>query len=454
MLVKRIKSEVVSHLSYFVGSENEAFVVDPDRDCQTYLRIAQREAIKIKYVFETHRNEDYLTGSKELASLIQAKIYHGPWPDLKYGKTSQDGQKFKIGNLSVTAIHTPGHTPGCVSYAVADSESGKETVLVFTGDTLFVNDVGRTDFGGPDKIYEWSENLYDSIFRKLLPLGDHVIICPAHGAGSICGSNIALREWSTLGLERLMNPILQFSKEEFVKNKVAEHHEYPPYFRMMEKYNVEGAPFLGAGPNHEAIPPKEFKNKIDQDAILLDVRSPAAFGGAHIAGSYSIPINILSFAGWFMPYNKPILIIMNNIGDLEAVSRSLTSIGYDNVVGYLQNGLESWYAIGYPIQSLGLIGAPQLKSWLDSGKKCFLLDVRSRDEFEEGHIESAKNIYVGHLQEHIREIPSNLPIIVVCESGNRASIGASILLRNGYKQVYNFLGAMTAWKRLEYPLSK
>jgi hydroxyacylglutathione hydrolase len=454
MIVEKFKSNIVAHLSYLIGSEVEAFVVDPERDCLVYIKVAQRENMQIKYIFETHRNEDFIIGSKELAHLSGAEIFHGPWPEFQYGKVLKDDQEFKVGNLKVTALYTPGHTPGCVSYAVVDLESGTENVLVCTGDTLFVNDIGRTDFGGSEKRREWSANLYSSIFNKLLPLGDQVILCPAHGAGSVCGSNIAQREWSTLGLERLMNPVLQLSRDEFIEHKVNEYHEYAPYFRMMEKYNVEGAPFVGAGKNLKAMSPSEFKKALDEGAVVLDVRSPAAFGGAHIIGSYSIPLSILSFTGWFISADKPIVAVLNGQGDLEVVS-SLARLGYDNIVGYLGGGLASWYSAGYPLKACPhLIVASELKAWLESGDECFLLDTRSKDEFEEGHIESATNIYLGHLQEQINDVPRRLPIVVICGSGNRASVATSILLRNGYREVYNFLGAMRAWKNLDYPLSK
>ncbi|UCD73342.1 MAG: MBL fold metallo-hydrolase, partial [Candidatus Bathyarchaeota archaeon] len=255
MIFEKIKSHVVAHLSYFVGSNHEAIVVDPRRDCQVYLDIVMREGMRIKYIFETHRNEDYVIGSRELAHLTGAEIYHGPWPEFQYGETLQDGQEFHFGDLEVTAIYTPGHTPGCVSYAVSDLASGEHTIMVFTGDTLFVNDTGRTDFGGPEKRSDWSENLYNSIHNKLLPLGDHVVICPAHGSGSVCGVGIADREVSTLGAEKLMNPLLQMTREEFIEYKVNEEQHYIPYFRMMEKYNVEGASFIGYGPNPKALTP-------------------------------------------------------------------------------------------------------------------------------------------------------------------------------------------------------
>jgi len=454
MFLKRIKSEIVSQISYFIGSDNEAIVVDPRRDCHIYVKLAKRKGMRIKYIFETHRNEDYVIGSIELASLTGAEIYHGPWPEFKYGKVLRDGQEFEFGRLRVKAIHTPGHTPGCMSYAVSDLDSGEETVLVCTGDTLFVNDVGRTDFGGPNKRREWSENLYDSIFNKLLPLGDHVILCPAHGAGSVCGTGIADREWSTLGLERLMNPILQQSKEEFIEYKVNEHHEYPPYFRLMEKYNVKGAPFVGCGPNPRALSPKEFKEDMNKGAIVLDARSPSAFGGAHIIGSYSIPLRVLNFVGWLLPYDKSILLVIDDKANLNYAARSLVRIGYDKVKGYIGDGLNSWLMEGYPTESSGLLSVSELKKKLDSGEKWTLLDVRSRNEWEEGHIKESQNIYVGAIEKRLKEVPKDFPIVVICGSGNLASIGASILLRSGRHEVYNLLGGMSAWENRRYPISE
>jgi hydroxyacylglutathione hydrolase len=452
MIVRKVKSEIVAHISYFIGSASEAFVVDPRRDPQIYVEIAKQEQMNIKYIFETHRNEDYIIGSKELASLTDAEIYHGPWPDFCYGKTVSDGQNFKVGNLMVKVIHTPGHTPGCMSYTVSDLDSGKETILVCTGDTLFVNETGRTDFGGPKVRQEWSENLYNSIFNKLLPLGDHVILCPAHGAGSICGSGIAEREWSTLGIERLMNPKLQKTKEEFIKFKVQEHHEYIPYFRMMEKYNVEGAPFVGLGKNLDALSAKEFQDKINSGAVILDTRSPAAFTGAHIAGSYSIPTGILSFVGWLLSYDKPIILIVDS--ELDYITSSLSRIGYDNIDGYLADGIESWFNSGYPLESSGLLSAAKLKERLDSEEKMVLLDVRSKEEFEERRMKNVRNIYAGHLEERVKEIPKENPIVTICQTGNRASLAASILLKNGYDNVYNLLGGMSSWSESKYPTIK
>ena len=213
MIYERLKSKIVSHLSYFIGSGNSAFVVDPTRDIQQYLDLAKKHGVNINYIFETHRNEDYVIGSIELAKHTGAEIYHGSWPEFKYGKVVEDGAEFRVGNLKVTVLATPGHTPGCRSYVVIDLETGDDPVLVCTGDTLFIGDAGRTDFGGLENREKWSTWLYESIYEKILPLGDHVLICPAHGSGSVCGARIANREDSTLGAEKLMNPWLQMSME-------------------------------------------------------------------------------------------------------------------------------------------------------------------------------------------------------------------------------------------------
>jgi hydroxyacylglutathione hydrolase len=325
-------------------------------------------------------------------------------------------------------------------------------VLVCTGDTLFVNDVGRTDFGGPDKRREWSETLYNSIFKKLLPLGDHVIMCPAHGSGSVCGGGIADREWSTLGIERIMNPALQKSKKKFIELKVNEHHDYAPYFRMMEKYNIEGAPFVGYGPNPKSLTIKEFRDKIDDGSIVVDTRSPSAFGGAHIKNSYSIPTRRLSTAGWLISYDKSILLIVDDIADLDYAARSLLRIGYDKVEGYME--LSSWFKSGYPLESSGLLTVNKLKERLDVGEEFVLLDVRSKDEWEKGRIKGVQNIYIGLLEARLGEVPDSLPIVVICKTGTRSSVGVSILLRGGRSRVYNLLGGMDAWNKAKYPMSK
>jgi hydroxyacylglutathione hydrolase len=241
MFLQIIRSEGLFHLSYLIGHDGRAAVIDPRRDCRIYVDMAHSRGARIEYIFETHRNEDYVIGSKELAHLTGAEIRHGGRLDFEYGRAVADGDTFDLGDLRLEILETPGHTFESISIAVTDTGFGEAPVAVFTGDALFVGDVGRTDFF-PDRAEEVAGLLYESIFRKILPLGDQAILYPAHGAGSVCGEGMAEREFSTLGMERISNPVLQMKdRDVFIRFKASEHHDKPPYFRRMEKYNLEGS---------------------------------------------------------------------------------------------------------------------------------------------------------------------------------------------------------------------
>jgi len=456
MIFERIKSEGLAHLSYFIGSGDEAIVIDPRRDCQVYVDLARKEGMKIRYIFETHRNEDYVIGSLELKKLTGAKIYHGTGVDFKYGNFLNDGQEIGFGSMKLIALHTPGHTDESMSYTLADLDAGKEPIIVFTGDALFIGDVGRTDLYGPEEAPRLASNLYDSIFNKIFPLGDEVILCPAHGAGSVCGGSIAKREYSTLGLERTQNPALQKTeKEEFVKFKVEEQLEFPPYFEKMERYNLQGPPLLQGLSVPELLFPDEFKAEMEKGAVVVDTRMPHSFGGAHIKDTYSIWLGgVPSFAGWVLPYDKPILLVLEEKEQLEIAVRYLIRLGYDNVAGFLNGGIAAWYMKALPIDGFNLISVHDLKNKLERNEEMVLLDVRKKEEWDEGHIEGARHIYVGHLEENLDKVPKEYPVIVCCDSSRRSSIAASILKKNGYGKVYNVLGSMTAWKNAGYDVVK
>ena len=456
MILEKIKSAGISHNSYLVGSGNEAAVIDPRRDCQVYVSLARRKGLKIKYIFETHRNEDYVIGSLELQNITGAEIYHGPGLDWKYGITLKDGQSFRIGDVRLAAICTPGHSDESMSYSLADLNTGEDAVAVFTGDTLFVGDVGRTDLHGAGAAPGMASNLYDSIVSKLLPLGDGSIIYPAHGGGSVCGAHIADREESTIGIERARNRALQMDKSAFVASKIAEKMERPPYFRQMEKYNLEGPPLLGRLPSPVPLTVNEFRAEVGKGVLVVDTREPAAFGGVHIEGSYSIWLEGLpNFAGWVLPYDKPLVLVLEEQSDLNKAVRYLLRAGYDSSVkGYLKGGIESWYKAGLAIQSLGLLSVHQLKIALDRREELLALDTRGEREWESGHIPGARHIYVGHLEQRLSEVPRDKAVAVYCESGRRSGLAASILLRAGYPKVYNVPGSMAAWRAAGFPIVK
>jgi hydroxyacylglutathione hydrolase len=456
VIFERIKSEGLAHLSYFIGSGDEALVIDPRRDCQVYFDLARREEMKIKYIFETHRNEDYVIGSLELKNLTDAEIYHGRGVDFKYGNYLDDGQEFSFGSMKLTALHTPGHTDESTSYTLVDLDTGEDPIMVFTGDTLFIGDVGRIDLYGPEEASRLASNLYDSIFNKILPLGDEVILCPAHGEGSVCGGAIAKREHSTLGLERIQNYILQKTeKEEFVKYKVEEHLEFYPYFKKMEQYNLQGPPLLQSLPAPEFLSPEKFKVEVQKGAIVVDTRMPHSFGGVHIKDTYSIWLGgVPSFAGWVLPYDKPILLVLEEKEQLETAVRYLIRLGYDNIAGILNGGIAAWYIKALPIENFNLISVHDLKGKLENGDKMVILDVRDKRKWDKGHINGARHIYVGHLEEKLDEVPKDWPVIVYCGTARSANLAASILKKNGYGKVYNVLGGMSAWKNAGYNVVK
>jgi hydroxyacylglutathione hydrolase len=453
MIFERVKSEGLAHNSYFLGSGGTAAVIDPRRDIQVYLDLAREHSLKIKYIFETHRNEDYVIGSLELAGPTGAAIYHGPLTDFKYGNVLRDGQEFALDKLKLTAIQTPGHTDDSMSYLVTDLSTGPAPVMVFTGDALFVNDTGRIDFGGLGDAPRMASNLYDSIFNRLLVLGDGVIIYPGHGSGSVCGTRIASRDESSLGIERLQNPALKHTeKTSFVRLKTSEAHEYPHYFKMMEKLNLEGPPVLGRLPSPPALSPLEFAKVMEKGALVIDASLPPAFGGAHIQGAYSIWLEGLpGFAGWVLPYEKPLLLVLEDDARVDQAVRYLIRLGYDNLAGYLEGGTEAWYVAGLPVESLNLLTVHDLKAKIDRGEALTVLDVRSREEWDAAHIAGAKHIYVGHVEQRLAEIPRDQPVAVLCTVGHRAGVAASLLLRAGFSQVSNVIGSMAAWRQAGYP---
>lgn len=456
MIFERIKSEGLAHNSYLIGSGGVAAVIDPRRDCQVYADLARQRGLRITCIFETHRNEDYVIGSLELSHATGAEIYHCAGLEWKYGNELRDGQEFRFGSLRLTALHTPGHTDESMSYVLEDAASGPASVMVFTGDALFVGDVGRTDLYGAEQTPRLAATLYDSLFNRILPLGDGTTLCPAHGAGSVCGMNISNRDESTLGVERVQNPLLQIrDRDAFVRYKVAEKPERPYHFSRMEKMNLEGPPLLGSLPAPEPLMPAEFRKAMDAGTLVVDTSMPAAFGGAHIEDAYSIWLDGLSsFAGWVLPYDLPILLVLEDPAHTETAVRHLVRTGYDSIAGYLRGGTEAWYDAGLPVASLPLLSVHELKEMVARHEEIAVLDVRDQAEWESGHIEGSVHVYVGYLEKQLSEVPKDRPVAVLCSVGHRAGLAASILLKAGYPRVYNVLGGMRAWHAAGYPLTK
>ncbi len=448
MFLEKVKSEGLSHISYIIGDSGTAAVIDPRRDCQVYLDLAYQNGAQITYIFETHRNEDYIIGSLELAQMTGAEILHGQDLPFAYGRGVDEGESFHIGQGRLKVIKTPGHTYESISLALFDTGSGDQLLGVFTGDALFIGDVGRTDFF-PEHMEETAGLLYDSIFKKLLPLGDQVILFPAHGAGSVCGAGMADRDFSTLGFERLTNPALQVqTKKDFIQNKMREKHTKPPYFSRMEEYNLKGAP-----PVEPVFPPQplgadQFEQAMQEGMLAIDIRSPEAFAGAYIPGSIAIPLEMLpAYAGWFLPYDQDLGLIVDSYPNVHTARRFLTRIGYDRVVGFLEQGLHEWEIRGKYYQTIPAVYAGEIQRRIRDTESFTLLDVRTDNEFEQGHLPNAQHIFLGELPDRIDEVGPARPITTFCGSGQRAIIAASLLKKHGFQQVEDSLGSMQACAR-------
>jgi hydroxyacylglutathione hydrolase len=455
MLLRQVRSEGLAHFSYMLGDGGEAAVVDPRRDVDVYLKLARNQDLAVTAIFETHRNEDYVVGSRDLARATGADIYHGSAMDFSYGTPVREGDTFSLGTLRVSILETPGHTEESISLVVTDTAVDEHhPVLAFTGDVLFAGDVGRTDFFGPAHAGEMAGKLYDSIWEKLVPLGDGAIICPAHGQGSVCGGNIARRELTTIGYEKTTNQLLQLDRNAFITRKAAERHYYPPYFRQMEEYNKNGAPPLPVLPQPTSMKPEDVRAVRDGGGTLLDIRSPGAFAAGHIPGSLNIwRKGLPMFAGWFLAYGNDIAIVDDFNLQTEEPVRYLIRLGFSAIAGVLAGGFSTWTNRAHPVETVARWSVHALHERLGDG--VFVLDVRGEDaRVRDGHIPGAHHAYVGHLPEKVDEVPRDRPVIVYCETGFKTGIAASLLKRAGYEEVIMLAGGMQAWQAANLPVER
>lgn len=450
MLFKRIVSSGLAHHSYIIEDGGEMVVIDPRRDIDIYLREAQKTNSVITHVLETHRNEDYVVGSVALAEATDAAIWHADAElDYTYGEAASEGQTWQVGRFELEALHTPGHTLGSFCYWLRDSSA--IPWIIFTGDTLFADDVGRTDLIDPKRTGEMTALLYESLFEKLFPLGDHVIVCPAHGAGSVCGSQISDRPWTTLGMERLHNPKLSHrERQDFVQN-AAVVHERPPYFRRMEEWNLGTAPPLQDLRDPEPLTPAAFAEQ-SEDALIVDTRSALAFATSHLPNAIAIPRAALSgFAGWFLSYDRPILLISENQKAMVDTTM-LRRMGFDNVKSYLAGNMPAWHKAGRPSKRTNVVSVQELCSQLDNGFDAWILDVRSQREVESAQIPGAHHIHLTQLPQQWSQVPNDKPVHVFCGSGARATIAASLLQRAGFENAIVVLGGLAGWQSRTCPI--
>lgn len=453
MFFKKIKTPGIAHNAYLLGSNGSAILIDPRRDIDEYLELASSNGLSIKYVLETHRQEDFVLGSNAVKEAVGAKIVGGDHKLFSFCDIQlKDGEIMKVEDFTIKALHTPGHTPESVSYAFYLKDK-KDCWAVFTGDALFIGEAGRTDLPDKEKTDENAGILFDVLQKKIRPLGPQTLLYPAHGSGSVCGGNIAEYDQSTLGFEFQYNPAFKLSRDEFIQTKVHERIPRPPYFTLMEELNLHGGKLIKkSSQSVKILSAEEFKVE-GKKGIIIDTRLPEAYAGGHIPGSYSIWLEGLPvFGGWVANQDTPIYLIVNDPKEIKVAFNYLTRIGIDNIQGVISDNFEKWRNAGLPIESSETITPSQLKDELENFQ---ILDVREVNEFEdEGHIPGAVHCYVGSLGEFLDKHTLEEPIVVTCSVGHRANLALSMLKKKGYNKVLNLLGGMTAWEKLGYPMNK
>ncbi|WP_298426742.1 MBL fold metallo-hydrolase [uncultured Kordia sp.] len=460
MNIEQIYTGCLAQGAYYIESNGEVAIIDPLREVQSYIDKAVKQNASIKYIFETHFHADFVSGHVTLAKKTGAPIVYGPNAKPSFDAIiAEDFQEFPLGNITIIALHTPGHTMESTSYLLRD-ENGKDHAL-FSGDTLFLGDVGRPDLAqkaGEITVEDLASYLYDSLREKIIPLADDVIVYPAHGAGSACGKNMMKETIDTLGNQKNVNYALRadMTKEEFIKEVTDGLLPPPSYFPENVKLNKEGyadiSDILLRGTR--ALLPTEFEMIANEtNAIILDVRHQNDFVKGHIPRSIFIGLNG-NFAPWvgalIADIQQPILLITPQGREEETVTR-LSRVGFDHTLGYLQGGFDSWKKASKEYDTISSVTAEKFKE--DYNDHLQIFDVRKENEFNSEHMLNAKNTPLDYLNNHLAEFPKNDPFYVHCAGGYRSVIAASILKSRGIHNLINVEGGFKAIKETNIPIS-
>ncbi|MBW3575365.1 MAG: MBL fold metallo-hydrolase [Actinobacteria bacterium] len=459
MLLEQFHLESLGHASYLVGSEEtgEALVFDPRRDVELYLAAARRRGLRIRYALDSHGHNDYLSGLSELAGRVDLQVLGSAAGDLRYAhRPIGDGDVVELGEVGVEVLHTPGHTPEHVSLLLYDRSAGSAPAVLLSGGALLVGDVARPDLlGGEEEARRAATTFCHTIQRKILSLPDHVEVFPTHVAGSLCGGNIGSRLSTTVGYERLSNEILArvSSSEEFVEEclRLDNLPAVPPYWRRMRSHNLAGVERLGVLGEPPALQPEEVTHLQADGAVVVDARAPEAFGAAHIPGALNVGLgpSFATWAGTVLPEGARVVLVLDRPDDLWEAAWQLLRVGYDPPVGWLAGGMRTWRR-SRDIAHLAQITVHELRGRLQRDE-VDLLDVRQPAEWAAGHVPEAVFVTGAELPARAHELPDGKPLAVICGSGYRSSVSASLLAARRGLPVLNVLGGMAAWKQAGYP---
>lgn len=458
MKIQRFEIPGLAQYSYVISADGKAVVIDPIRDVDRYTAYSEEQGLRIVAVIETHIHADFASGATALAEETGAELALSSYDEgqqYRYTmphRSLHDGDTIDVGQLQFRALFTPGHTPEHLSFLLSDLQrSSSEPVALFSGDFLFVGSLGRPDLLGEEEKKHLAHDLFVSLTERIRSLPDGVQLYPGHGAGSLCGAGMSERPESTLGYERATNPLFALKEPDFVKEVLGSVPPMPLYYPRMKELNSKGASPLPTIPGNTPISAARLAQLVDeQHVMVLDLRRPEAFGGAHITGAVNIGAgqNLSLWAGWLLDASTPIVLV-NDSGDDELSRRALVRVGMDHIAGFLAQGMPAWIDAGLPFTRISQLSTDEAEQ--NSGG-AQILDVRNDNEWYSGHIRSAMHISLGDLPSRSGELPKNSAIITVCGSGYRSSIAASLLAARGFESVASMDGGMTAWNRRTLPI--
>jgi len=456
MFFQHVYDKSLAQASYFIGCQKKgvAAVIDPKRDVDTYLEIAKNNNMTITHILETHIHADFLAGSRELAALTGAKMYLSAeggegWEYQFPHEGVKDGDILNLGNLKLEVLHTPGHTPESISFLLTDTPASDKPVMIFTGDFVFVGDIGRPDLlekaagliGTQD---EGALQMYKSI-NKFSALSDYIQVWPGHGAGSACGKALGAVPSSTVGYEKIRNWAFQHDEDEkgFVDYLLADQPEPPKYFAKMKELNKEVRPLVTEVPTLNKISSSKLTEAINNGVKIIDARDKTEFVKGFIPGSINIQGNnsFATWAGWFINYDESFLLLADE-SQLDDLTRKLMRIGLDNIDGYIPS-TDTFTKSGGQLDKANLVDIETFKELKANGIE--LIDLRGASEYNSGHIEGAKNVFVGTIENNLDKIDKNEKVVIYCQGGDRSAIAYSVLVKNGYNNVVNYSAGMNEW---------
>jgi len=462
MFFEHVYDKSLAQASYLIGCQatGEAMVIDPKRDIDTYLNIAKQNNLKITHIAETHIHADFLSGTRELAAVTGAKMYLSDegGPDWQYEfphEGLKDGDVIKVGNLSFEVLHTPGHTPESLSFLLTDHPASDIPVMLFTGDFVFVGDIGRPDLlekaAGIKGTQEIGASQMFASLSRFATLPEHLQLWPGHGAGSACGKALGAVPSSTVGYEKLRNWALQYASDErgFTQNLLSDQPEPPKYFAEMKKRNKTERPLLTEVPQHKKLSKTEFLEAYRKGITVVDTRNKVNFAAGFIPGSLNIQGNnaFATWCGWFLKYDEPFILIADPV-QMEDLTRKLMRIGLDNVMGYVSDvndlGVELQKVTNLDYDSFAkAVADPEVQ----------IVDLRNTTEFKAGQVPGSDHVFIGTLEDNLHKISRDKKVVIHCQAGDRSSIGYSVLSKHGFTNIANFPGGMAEWRKQQQTLS-